>query len=97
MEPLCLSEWSNLAEVINQTKGLGWFQILPAEMKSSVPFQFNAIHILPSAKIPMERLPIDLHIHNIVSYNRKLDRKNLLGGGNKEAPEFLEEADESRE
>jgi hypothetical protein len=74
-EPMCNSEWSNMADVINQTSGLCWFQILPADQKSSTPFQFNAIHVLPQAKIPVERLPIERHMANCLSFQKKSDRK----------------------
>jgi hypothetical protein len=36
-EPLAMVEWKNLAEVVNEVQGLGWFQILPVGQKSSQP------------------------------------------------------------
>ncbi len=74
-EPLCQTEWHNMSDVINQTSGLAWFQILPAHHKSVTPFQFNAIHVLPQAKIPVARLPIERHIANVQSFNKKTERK----------------------
>ena len=38
VEPLCMTEWQNMAVVINSTSGIAWFQILPADQKSVVPF-----------------------------------------------------------
>lgn len=46
-EPLANSEWFNIAQVINETHGIGWVQILPVEQKASMPYQFNSIHMLP--------------------------------------------------
>ena len=31
-------EWANLANVVNVTSGLAWFQVLPVGMKSSQPY-----------------------------------------------------------
>lgn len=33
--PLAMVEWKNLAEVVNEVQGLGWFQTLPVGQKSS--------------------------------------------------------------
>ena len=44
-------------------------------MKCSQPYQFNVIHVLASAKIPVARLPIDVLIANTISYNRKNERR----------------------
>jgi hypothetical protein len=55
-------DWTNMGEVISNISGLGWFQTLPVGYKSSFPLQFNAIHILPSAKIPFEKVPLDMLI-----------------------------------
>lgn len=46
-EPLTMNEWKNFTEVVTETQGLGWFQILPVGQKSSMPYQFNMLHILP--------------------------------------------------
>lgn len=73
--PLAMVEWKNLAEVVNEVQGLAWFQILPVGQKSSQPLQFNLLHVLPNAKIPVNKLPLDVMISNAVSYQRKLDRK----------------------
>jgi hypothetical protein len=45
-------------------------------MKSSQPYQFNIMHVLASAKIPVSRLPLDLLIANAASFNRKNERKS---------------------
>ena len=58
-EPLNKYEWINFCKVIEETQGLGWLQILPVGQKSSQPYQFNVLHVLPSDKIPVKTLPID--------------------------------------
>ena len=63
-EPLSKSEWANWLKVIDETQGLGWFQILPVGQKSSQPYQFNLLHVLGQDKIPVERLPLDAFIAN---------------------------------
>lgn len=77
-EPLTTEEWQNFIEVIDETQGLGWFQVLPVGQKSSMPMQFNMLHVLPQSKIPVERLPLDTFIANKVSLLRKKERS--LGG-----------------
>ena len=62
--PLSETEWTCFAEVISEVKGLGWFQILPVGQKSSQPYQFNMLHVLPASKFPVEKLPIDQFISN---------------------------------
>ena len=37
-DPLTGDEWRNFNEVINETQGLGWFQVLPVGQKSSQPY-----------------------------------------------------------
>ena len=37
-EPLAKAEWVNLLNVVNETQGLGWIQILPVGQKSSQPY-----------------------------------------------------------
>lgn len=64
IEPLSKEEWINFVKVIDATKGLGFFQLLPLGQKSSMPFQFNMLHVLPQDKWPPEGLPIDLFIKN---------------------------------
>jgi hypothetical protein len=75
-------EWGNLAEVINEVKGLGWFQILPVGQKASQPYQFNIMHVIPSSKLPVETLPLDLLINNAISYNRKTERRGMATSAN---------------
>lgn len=72
--PLSHEEWTNFVEVIEETQGLGWFQVLPVGQKSSMPLQFNMLHVLPQAKIPVERLPLDTFIANKTSLLRKKER-----------------------
>lgn len=68
--------------VINETKGLGWFQVLPVGQKSSMPYQFNMLHVLPQVKIPVERLPIDAFVTAKLSLLRKKERENPGTTGN---------------
>jgi len=76
--PLNGVEWRNLADVINEVKGLAWFQVLPVGQKSSMPMQFNVLHVLPNKKIPVKTLPLDLFISNAVSYQRKTERNSEM-------------------
>lgn len=78
-EPLCSIEWVNLAEVMNHSKGLSWFQVLPVQQKSSLALQFNNIHILPEANIPYQ-LPIEIFLKNFDSNERKIERRNIKSG-----------------
>ena len=64
LEPLSKEEWINFVKVIDGTKGLGFFQILPLGQKSSMPYQFNMLHVLPQDKWPFDCLPIDIFIFN---------------------------------
>ena len=77
--PLSQIEWKMFGQVIDEVQGLGWFQILPTGQKSSQPYQFNMLHVLPSNKIPVSILPIDLFISNALSYLKKMDKKKRLG------------------
>jgi hypothetical protein len=45
-------------------------------MKSSLMMQFNAVHILPEAKIPFE-MPIETLLKHHESNERKISRRNL--------------------
>jgi ssDNA-binding Zn-finger/Zn-ribbon topoisomerase 1 len=45
-EPLSGEEWNNFTEVILETQAIGWFQVLPVGQKSSMPYQFNMLHVL---------------------------------------------------
>ena len=73
-KPLTPEEWNNTMSVLDETKGLGWFQVLPVGQKSSQPYQFNMIHVLPQAKIPVETLPLDAFISNKISLERKKEQ-----------------------
>ena len=79
-EPLNPEEWGNFINVINETQGMGWFQVLPVDQKSSVPYQFNMMHVLPQAKIPVKQLPLDIFISNHVSFLRKKERSGEASG-----------------
>lgn len=69
--PLSTLDWRNFTNIIKETKALGWVQILPTYQKSSHPFQFNTMHILPNSNIPVPKLPIDVLIKNKQSYMKK--------------------------
>ena len=77
--PLSSVEWTHFAHVIDEVQGLGWFQILPTGQKSSQPYQFNMLHILPSNKIPVPTLPIDLFISNHLAYLKKSQKRKAEG------------------
>jgi len=78
-DPLSQDEWKNLSEVVGETQGLGWFQVLPVGQKSSMPYQFNMLHILPQVKIPVTKLPLDVFVSNQLALLRKKERSR---GGN---------------
>ncbi len=62
--PLSYIDWKNFAEVITEVQGLGWVQVLPVGEKSSQPYQYQLMHILPNSKIPFANLPLDVLIAN---------------------------------
>ena len=41
-----------------------------------MPLQFNMLHVLPSANIPVERLPLDTFVANQLAQVKKRDRIN---------------------
>ena len=83
--PLNNDEWNNFLEVIDETKGLGWFQVLPVGQKSSQPYQFNMLHVIPEKEddygrkliCGMERLPLDAFITQHFSLLRKRERMQV--------------------
>ena len=79
VDPLTREEWNNFIAVVEETQGLGWFQVLPVGQKSSMPYQFNMLHVLPNAKIPVTSLPLDAFISSQLSLLRKKERGQ---GGN---------------
>ena len=88
------AEWGNFSEVINEVKGLGWLQVLPVGQKASQPYQFNIMHVIPSSKLPVETLPLDLLINNAISYNRKTERRGMASSANKLAEAKFASAEE---
>lgn len=72
-EPLSREEWNNFIAVVEETQGLGWFQVLPVGQKSSMPYQFNMLHVLPAAKLPVTA-PLDSFISQQLSLLRKKER-----------------------
>jgi hypothetical protein len=75
-DPLQPIEWVNIAEVMNQTGGLTWFQVLPVQNKASLLMQFNCVHMLPEEKFPFD-LPIETFLKNHESNERKIERRNI--------------------
>lgn len=58
---------------------MGWFQILPVGCKSSQPFQFNMMHILPSSKIPFSKVPLDTMISTKLTFRKKKEKLDKDG------------------
>lgn len=84
--PVSSIDWNYIALTITSIDALVWFQVLPANQKSSHPFQFNCFHVLPNAKIPFPILPIEKMIKNKMTFNTKLEKqeknkKNNTGSG----------------
>ena len=44
-----------------------------------MPYQFNMLHVLPQAKIPVDTLPLDSFVTNQLSLLRKKERGNGAG------------------
>ena len=78
--PLSTIDWANFSLVINEIKGMGWIQILPVGQKSSQPFQFNMMHIIPSSRIPFPKVPLDTMIKNKVTFLKKADKRSKNPG-----------------
>lgn len=58
---------------------MGWLQILPVGYKSSQPFQFNMMHILPSSKIPFTKVPLDMMISTKLTFLKKKSKMDKDG------------------
>lgn len=69
--PLSSIDWNYIALTITEIDALVWFQVLPANQKSSHPFQFNCVHVLPNANIPFPILPIEKMIKNKITFGTK--------------------------
>lgn len=74
--PLSSIDWNYIALTITEIDALVWFQVLPANQKSSHPFQFNCVHVLPNANIPFPILPIEKMIKNKITFGTKQDKRN---------------------
>ena len=72
-------DWTHFSQVITEVQGMGWFQILPVGCKSSQPFQFNMMHILPSSKIPFAKVPLDMMISNKLTFLKKKGKQEKEG------------------
>ena len=73
--PLSSADWEQVAFVVSEIQAMVWFQVLPANQKSSMPFQFNCMHVLPSEKIMVERLPIERMIAQKMKFYRKNEKQ----------------------
>lgn len=40
------------------------------------------MHVIPSSKLPVETLPLDLLVNNAISYNRKTERRGMATSAN---------------
>ena len=87
-EPLSPFEWRNLSYVMREIKGMAWFQILPTGQKSSQPFQFNMLHMLPRSKFPVAKFPIETHVENRLTWRKKMEKSgfNVTDTDNIEKP-----------
>ena len=75
IEPLSKEEWINFVRVIDATKGVGFFQLLPLGQRSTIPYQFNMLHVLPKDKWPYPHLPIDIFISNQVTHMKRVEQE----------------------
>lgn len=64
-----------MADIIREIQALAWVQILPQNQKSSCPYQFNCMHILPNANIPFAALPLEKMISNKMTFNKKYGKQ----------------------
>ena len=42
-----------------------------------MPLQFNTIHYLPKSKFPVSELPVQVFVNRYISYERKIERRDL--------------------
>ena len=70
-QPLSSIDWNNLITIITEVSAMGWIQILPVGQKSSSPFQFNCMHLIPSNQIPFDKVPLDSMIKNKTTFSKK--------------------------
>lgn len=79
-DPLSPCDWKHMATIVQEASAITWVQILPVGQKSSQPFQFNSIHVLPSAKIPFHKIPLDTMIADRINYIKKREKAEKKGG-----------------
>ena len=72
--PLSSLDWNYISMTIREIDALIWFQVLPANQKSSHPFQFNCFHVLPNQNIPFTILPIEKMIKNKMTFKNRQDK-----------------------
>jgi len=57
-----------------------------------MPLQFNMLHVLPQAKIPIEKLPLDVFVSAQLSSYRKKERSgNGINAGINSKPQSARE------
>ena len=64
-----------MADIIREIHALAWVQLLPVDHKSSCPFQFNCIHVLPNSAIPPKPIPLEKMISNKRTFNKKYGKQ----------------------
>ena len=74
-DPLSTIDWQNMADIIREIQALAWIQLLPVDQKSSCPYQFNCMHILPNANIPFSTIPLEKMISNKMTFNKKYGKQ----------------------
>lgn len=77
--PLSTCDWNQFAMIIAETQGFGWVQLLPEKQKSSMPLQFNTMHVMPSFKIPFNKVPLDFMISNKLNFIKKNEKAKKNG------------------
>lgn len=94
--PLSHLDWTQFVFVVLETKGLGWFQILPEKQKSCTPLQFNVMHVLPQSQIPFAKLPLDFLIaqkQKFYSKQQKQKSRTPLAGDTNHKPVHSRDAE----
>ena len=77
--PLSPCDWKHISTLVDEIKAMAWVQVLPVGVKSSQPYQFNCIHVLPSQDIPFPKIPLDSMISNRMMYLRKREKRMSRG------------------
>lgn len=83
--PLSTADWTNLVKIVKEISAFAWIQILPEGQKSSMPMQFNSMHVIPSNRIDAPFTPLDKMISNKITYlgkHKKAEKDGKLSGYN---------------